>query len=270
MMPCVICPRECKVDRTERVGFCGEKGVRIAKIIDGFSYEEPCVGNVRAVFFYGCNLKCSYCQNAAISRNGANRNGLYDMQKLKEVFDAEAVDLITPTHFLDDIECAAKGSRARVIWNTSGYEKRESVERQLEFVDVFLTDFKYGDDALAEKFSAAGDYRAVATEAIRIMRQKKDVFDSGIMKSGLIVRHLVLPDYIENTLRALDILADTVGTDVTLSLMSQFTPFDGSITRRLKPIEYKIACEYALKKGFHGYFQELDSAQSAYTPDFLH
>lgn len=279
---CKICPRACGVDRREAVGACGAGYyARVAKTVDPFCYEEPCLGDLGAVFFCGCSLRCSYCQNIAISRGGAAGEEYTD-ERLADLFDRmteenRAVDLVTPTHYLDRIECAVSlcKIKPRIVYNTSGYETEQAVKRAAAFTDVFLTDFKYGDCDTAARLSAARDYPSVALRALEAMRDAVpdswEERESGkILKRGLIVRHLVLPGETRNSLAVLDMIKSAVGADVTISLMSQFTPNGkGGPSRRLKKLEYKIVCEHALKLGFrNGYFQDLDSASSAYTPVF--
>lgn len=276
-MICRDCPRNCGVDRTNARGFCGiGEYARIAKIAEPFDYEEPCLGTVTAVFFGGCSLKCSYCQNYEISRAATGRE--YDDGALADVF-AHAkypIDLVTPTHCLSAIERAFSraGGHKPVIYNTSGYETADGVRRAAAFADVFLTDFKYADNALAKRFSGVSDYFERASEAIEIMRETKDEWeqtpDGAVLTRGVIVRHLVLPGCVENSRAVLDHIAKTLGTDTVVSIMSQFTPNGaGEPSRRISALEYKIVTEHALKLGFrNGYFQDFSSASSAFTPDF--
>lgn len=278
-MMCVDCPRACNVDReTGAKGFCGGgKFAYISKIVPRFAYEEPCLGKtVTAVFFGGCSLGCSYCQNYKISRAAVGTE--YSDAELASLFDGagDRIDLVTPTHYLTAIERAlpfCKKSNS-LIYNTSGYETVSGINRAAAFSDVFLTDFKYADCDTAKMYSRAADYSKVARRALVEMRKTKDewIYADGlrVLRRGLIVRHLVLPGHIENSLHALDIIANEIGTDTVLSLMSQFTPNGvGAPDRSLKRIEYKIVAEHALKLGFsNGYFQEYSSADNAYTPDF--
>lgn len=278
-MNCNDCPRGCNVDRTTARGFCGEGYLaRVAKVVKGFAYEEPCLGKtVDAVFFSGCNLRCSYCQNIAISRGGAGRE--YGNGELGALFDGmdNAVDLVTPTHFLSAIERAANGCKRahKYIYNTSGYETADGVRRAASFCAVFLTDYKYADEALAARYSSAPDYPKTALRAITEMKKlSPDVWEENdgvkTLKTGVVIRHLVLPGQVENTLRALDAVARECGTDTLISLMSQFTPNGiGEPTARLKKLEYKLAAEHALSLGFkNGFFQEFDSASPSFIPDF--
>ncbi|MCH5161943.1 MAG: radical SAM protein [Clostridiales bacterium] len=277
MYVCYDCPRECGIDREKSVGFCGcGVNARIAKVVSPFEYEEPGLGKLSAVFFSGCNLRCSYCQNVAISRGAVGEE--YDDEGLAEVFDKAvgALDLVTPTHYVGAIERAAAlcKKKHRMIWNTSGYETEDGVKRASEIADVFLTDIKYCDKAIAKRFSAAPDYFDRAKKAVKLMREKKDEFfvEDGqpVLKKGLLVRHLVLPGCAEDSKRVLEFVAGELGTDTYISLMSQFTPNGvGEPTVRLKRIEYKIVAEHALKLGFkNGFFQDFSSADKKYTPDF--
>lgn len=272
---CYDCPRLCGAVRSITDGFCGAgENARVAKLVDPFLYEEPCLGPLSAVFFSGCNLRCSYCQNFLISRS-AGGDGYTD-SRLAELFDGvtdgNALDLVTPTQFLSALERAFSLTEKprRVIYNTSGYETEDGVRRARAFTSVFLADYKYSDGELGKKYSGAADYPSVALKALKAMREIKDVWSGDVLSEGLIVRHLVLPGHVNNSIRALDIIAGELGTDTVISLMSQFTPNGvGEPSVRLKKIEYKIVEEHALKLGFKtGYFQSFDSADSKYTPDF--
>ncbi len=274
---CNDCPRACGVDRTRAAGFCGAgEYARVAKAIAPFTYEEPVLGELSAVFFSGCNLRCSYCQNVAISR--AATGEVCDDNKLAGIFDGAvgALDLVTPTHFVSAIERALAlcNTKRRVIWNTSGYESVEGVRRASELADVFLTDIKYFSPDISKRFSGATDYFERVKAAVKIMREKRDTVvgegENAVMTSGLIVRHLVLPGCVDDSKRILDFVAAELGVDTYISLMSQFTPNGvGEPNRPLNKIEYKIVAEHALKLGFrHGFFQEFSSADGKYTPDF--
>lgn len=279
---CADCPRSCNVTRTVdffakqiefKSGYCKSQGVRIAKVITDFAYEEPVLGKCDAVFFSGCSLQCGYCQNREISQSGEVGKP-YTLEQMAQLFSGKRLDLITPTHFLTPIERAIALCEAKphIIWNTSGYETQNAVMREIKFTDVFLMDFKYGLNDCAKKYSNAADYFEFALNALKTIRANiTDEYDSaGVMKKGLIVRHLVLPDCLDNTFAVLSAVKNAVGVDTVISLMSQYTP-NGTYppNRKLKPIEYKAATSYALKIGFNnGYFQEISSADSSYTPDF--
>ena len=279
-MKCYDCPRLCGADREGgELGYCGGgKYAHVAKVIDNFTYEEPCLGkSVTAVFFGGCALKCSYCQNYKISRKEAGVG--YSDNKLAELFDRakNPIDLVTPSHYLSAIERSVSlcAHEHMFIYNTSGYEKVASVDRASEFTSVFLTDFKYSDNALALHLSNAPDYFDIALNAIKRMRYRvKDVWEDvdgqRILRHGLIVRHLVLPGQIENSIGVLDAIKKYLGEKTVISLMSQFTPNGaGEPSKPLSKIEYKIVVEHARKLGFYnGYIQEFSSADKKFTPDF--
>lgn len=282
-MKCYDCPRGCGADRERekngKTGVCGGgKFARIAKTIEDFAYEEPCLGKqVTAVFFGGCALGCSYCQNYKISRGGVGEE--YDDARLAALFEAakNPIDLVTPSHYLTAIERALKLCTHEhvFIYNTSGYETLSAVDRASAFTDVFLADFKYADSGIAARFSRAPDYFDVAVMAIERMRKNvKDTWSEQdgqrVLKRGLIVRHLVLPGQVKNSIAVLDAVKERLGTDTVISLMSQFTPNGvGEPTERLRKIEYKVVMEHAQKLGFNnGYIQEFSSADSSFTPDF--
>ena len=277
-MKCFDCPRACGADREHgEFGFCGGGYyASVAKTIDDFRYEEPCFGSVTAVFFGGCALRCSYCQNYKISRNAAGE--VYDDGMLARLFDGtdKTIDLVTPSHYLSSIELAVGLTKKchEYIYNTSGYETTEGIARAREFCGLFLTDFKYADGELALRLSNAPDYFDKAVAAIREMKKTADVWadeaNGRTLKRGVVIRHLVLPGHADNSIAVLDAIKAEFGTDVVLSLMSQFTPNGcGEPSARLKKIEYKLVAEHAMKLGFKiGYFQEFSSADSSYTPEF--
>lgn len=278
-MRCYDCPRKCGADRDGGAfGYCGGgRHARIAKVIEDFKYEEPCLGDaVTAVFFGGCALKCTYCQNYKISRGGAGKE--YSDAELAELLSGSKapLDLVTPSHYLSAIERAVDicGSLSGIVYNSSGYETVDAVRRAGMFTDVFLADFKYADDGLAERFSRAPDYTSIAVAALEKMRDTADVWTEengrSVLKRGLVVRHLVLPEQTQNSIAVLDAVAKYLGTDTVISIMSQFTPNGvGEPSARLKRLEYKLVVEHARRLGFkNGYIQRFDSADQRFTPDF--
>lgn len=278
MYICNDCPRRCGIDRDgNKAGVCGEGlSARIAKIISPFTYEEPCLGELSALFFSGCNLRCTYCQNIAISRGGAGK--IYTDEQLAEAFDGAvgALDLVTPTHFVGAIERALFlcKTKKRIIYNTSGYETESGVKRAAAFSDVFLTDLKYVGGGISSKYSAAPDYFKRASKALIAMRSTSDewaeINGARVLVRGLVVRHLVLPGHAADSMRALDFIKNELGADTVISLMSQFTPNGvGEPARKLKPLEYKLVVEHAMKLGLkNGYMQDFSSACAEYTPSF--
>ena len=277
---CNDCPRNCDIDRETDLGFCSVKSdIQVAKIIDNFMWEEPCLcfnKGVTAIFFAGCNLKCSFCQNEKISRCSCGKT--YTAEEfallLKELDqkDIDGIDLISPTQFTTKILEAFSiyKPRHKVIWNSNAYEKEENVEKLSRYVDVFLPDFKYHDDHLAVKYSKAPNYNEICIKAISIMNKNKpNVFEGNNMKQGVIVRHLILPDEINDSKKVLEDIKNNF-SEVCVSLMSQFLPVGNSDKKRkIKPIEYKILLSHFKKIGLkNGFFQDLESSNEAFVPKF--
>lgn len=284
-MRCELCPRRCGGERTaERGGgWCGmPAGVRVAKAMLHRWEEPPISGQNGAgtVFFSGCTLKCAYCQNGDISAGGWGKD--ISTQRLREIFEeliaqgAHNIELVTPTHFLPWILPALEPKLpVPVVYNCGGYERVETLQALEGKVDVYLPDLKYGDGDLAAELSSAGDYFPVATDAIREMyRQTCDyVIEDGLLKQGVLIRHLVLPGHLDNTRQVLDWIAETFRPgQVLVSLMRQYTPtpnMTGVMARRVTGGEYRAAVSYMANCGIvDGFTQEADSAQKLYTPRF--
>lgn len=274
---CETCPRNCMVDRKFSTGYCNELDeIRIAKIIDNFMWEEPCVTDkkgVCAIFFSGCNLKCSYCQNYEISRGRVGKiyseDDFVELLKEKEKNNSY-FDFITPTHFSDAILKALEKYQPKIpiIWNSSGYESVDMLKKLDKYISIYLLDFKYMDDELGRKLSHVSNYVGVAKKVLDFCAKKKDIFCDNLMKEGLILRHLVIPGEIQNSLDTLDYLASKYN-DRLISLMSQFTPTPLSpIKRKLTPLEYKIVENKFLKLFQNGYIQDFDSASEDFIPNF--
>lgn len=274
---CETCPRHCMVDRKFSTGYCNELDeIRIAKVIDNFMWEEPCVTDkkgVCAIFFSGCNLKCSYCQNYEISRGRVGKiyseDDFVELLKEKEKNNSY-FDFITPTHFSDAIlkALAKYQPKIPIIWNSSGYESVDMLKKLDKYISIYLLDFKYMDDELGRKLSHVSNYVGVAKKVLDFCAKKKDVFCDNLMKEGLILRHLVIPGEIQNSLDTLDYLASKYN-DRLISLMSQFTPTPLSpIKRKLTPLEYKILENKFLKLFQNGYIQDFDSASEDFIPNF--
>lgn len=284
---CNICPRACGVDRSEIRGFCGEgKPARVAKTML-HRWEEPCIsgeGGSGAIFFSGCSLKCVYCQNGAISRDGKGESlsasQLAELMLELQAQGAENINLVTPTHFASQIREALALLRGKLhiptVWNTSGYETVETLRSLEGMVDIFLTDFKYFSAELAARYSAAPDYPDVAAKALLEMVRITGVpvLEGGKLLRGTVVRHLVLPSHYRDSLDVLRQIDSLVGaSSVLLSLMAQYTPefLRGDfpeLSRRITTYEYQKVADEALRLGFDGFFQERDSATDAFTPDF--
>lgn len=280
-MLCNDCPRQCNIDRSSQVGFCGcPDKIVVSKIIENFKWEEPCISGNKgtlAIFFAGCNLKCCYCQNHKISFSckGKQFSSEEFAKYLNSVDQSKysAIEFISPTQFSSLILNALKNFEKKIpiVWNSGGYEKADMIKRLAKHVDVFMPDLKYVDSKLSKELSQAADYFQQASETLRMMRKckEKEIFKDGILTSGLLIRHLVLPSFVKDSLKVLDFLASEI-KDPFISLMSQFTPTPFSkIKRKLYPLEYKLVLEHAKKLGLEkGYFQDLDSASESFIPSF--
>ncbi len=284
---CMLCPRECGVDRTKETGFCGMGHTLTAARASLHFWEEPCIagyGGAGTVFFSGCSLRCVYCQNREISAGGKGME--ITVERLRRIFyeliddGAMCIDLVTPTHFADLIAeaLAAEKLPVPVVYNCGGYERVETLKMLQGLVDVYLPDYKYAHPALSAKVSAAPDYPQTALAALKEMvRQTGDyaLDGEGLLTRGVLIRHLVLPGFIENSLDCIDILTDAFPEKtVLLSVMSQYTPPPfplafPSLNRRLTAEEYARVTDYLYLLGRDNvYVQELSSAQEEYTPDF--
>ena len=284
-MICTLCPRRCGAERTAEAGggFCRMPGgLRVARAILHHWEEPPISGQNGAgtVFFSGCTLGCVYCQNGDISAGGFGKD--ISTARLREIFEeliakgAHNIELVTPTHFLPWILPALTPRLpVPVVYNCGGYERVETLRALEGLVDVYLPDLKYADGALAAELSGAADYFPVACEAIREMFRQVGpyVLEDGLLTRGVVIRHLVLPGYLDNTRRVLDWIAETFAPgDVLVSLMSQYTPtanMTGRLARRVTAAEYRAAADYMRNCGItDGFVQERTSAEEAYTPAF--
>lgn len=287
MSTCTLCPRRCAVDRAERTGFCSVGSVPTVARAALHFFEEPCISGTRGsgtVFFVGCNLRCVFCQNETISRGKGGK--AVTPQRLREIYSeliaqgAHNVNLVTPSHFADAVaESLEGGLPVPVVWNCGGYESVDTLRKLEGKVQIYLPDFKYADASLAARFSKAPDYPAVAEAAIREMvRQTGDfAFDGdGMLQSGVLIRHLVLPGHLENTFGVIDRVRQMFPRDgqVLFSLMSQYTPVVDvpqfpELCRRLTEEEYAAAEQYLFDSGIEdGFVQDRASAETDYIPTF--
>ena len=250
-------------------------------------FEEPCLSGERGsgtIFFSGCNLRCLFCQNYEISHGGkgleVSESELVDCMLYLQDIGAHNINLVTPSNYTNllqtTLEKAKPIVKLPIVWNSSGYETVANLKKTEGLVDVYLPDFKYSDDDLAWDYSHAKGYREVALAALEEMRrqQPNDVFDNdGMMQKGVIVRHLVLPGQIENTVDALRDIA-SVDKSLYVSLMGQYFPTDNvknhpTLSRRLTANEYDEAIDSFFSAGlYNGFSQDLDSATEEYVPDF--
>ena len=283
---CTLCPRRCGVDRTRgQLGFCKMPGQIHAARAGVHYWEEPVISGSfgsGAVFFSGCTLKCAFCQNYNISQE--NFGEPMTSAELRAAFErlidegVQNINLVTPTHFLPDILPALEPKLpVPVVYNCGGYESMETL-RQLEGkIDVYLPDFKYSDNALAKKLSSAPDYFETASAAILEMYRQvgKPVIEGDEMKRGVLVRHLVLPGCVDNSLGVLDWVAEHFRSgDILFSLMSQYVPMGRAaemppFDRRITELEYDSVLSYMMLLRIEdGYTQDFSSAERGYTPSF--
>ena len=284
---CNVCPRKCNINRATSPGFCGVNDKLIIRKVMLHQYEEPILVNSEdkgsgTIFFAGCNLKCVYCQNYDVSHTNNGKEisilELVEIFKKLERAGAGNIDLVSPTHYTNQIIEALKIYKPKipVIWNTGGYESPETINKLNGFVDIFLTDFKYANDDYSFKYSKAKDYVINAKNSLITMKKYKNenIFVKNKLVSGIIVRHMVLPTLVKDSINVLNIIAEILGTDAIISLMSQYVPMGkaveyNEINRKITPLEYKTVVSYAKKLGFkNAFIQDLESSSSSYTPNF--
>lgn len=284
-MICTLCPRSCGAERTETVpgGVCGQPLTPVAAKAMLHQWEEPCLVGVHGagcVFFSGCNLRCCFCQNDPISLQGQGKP--VSAARLREIYGeliaqgAACIDLVTPTHFTPVIaESLEPALPVPVVWNSGGYENPETLRMLAGKVDIYLPDLKYALSAPAKKYSGAEDYFDWASATILEMFHQTGPYkmENGQLKSGVLIRHLLLPGELENTRRVIDWVAETFRPgDVLFSLMAQYTPQPGAVgnlARHVTKAEYAAAVQYLENCGVtDGYTQERTSAKEEYTPNF--
>lgn len=282
MNGCDLCPVRCGADRNRRAGACGVKGITVAKYCL-HAYEEPFLSPARksgAVFFGGCSLRCAFCQNYEVSR--AKRGKELSPKELTEIFlrleeaGAENIDLVTPDHIAPLVGEALSIYKPRVpvVYNSSGYCRTESLREIDPYVDVYLPDLKFYSSDLSERYTGRKDYFAYASESIRFMVKKPVLTENGQMKSGIAVRHLIMPCCTSDSLKILDFLKEILPANAPVSLMRQYTPMGEAekfpeLTRTLTDREYRRVKDYALSLGFSNlYAQDKKSAAKEFVPDW--
>ena len=287
---CMLCPRNCGVDRTGgRRGVCGAgEHVKAARAALHF-WEEPCISGDRGsgtVFFSYCGLQCVYCQNRAISRGKAGKE--ISAERLAEIFleleheGDHNINLVTPTHYIPQIAAAVEQAKKQglllpIVYNTSGYEKAESIALLRGVIDIYLTDFKYMDEGLSGRYSGAPDYAKWAKKALKEMVEQagEAVFDGdGMMQKGVIVRHLLLPGCLSDSKNVVRYLFETYGNRIFYSLMNQYTPVSGNdaypeLRRRVTDEEYEALIDFAVDLGVeNGFMQQGGTAEESFIPPF--
>ena len=282
MSICNTCPRRCGVDRERQNGICGVPGTFMLARAGLHHWEEPCISGSRGsgtVFFSGCNMGCIFCQNYEISQRGKGK--AVTPERLREIFEelasqeAHNINLVTPTHYAEALLPVLENAPVPVVWNSSGYDSVQTLQKLAGKVDVYLPDLKFADGALAATVSRAPDYPQTARAAILEMVRQTGPYqmENGLLKKGVLIRHLVLPGQVDNSLAVIDWVADTFERgQVLFSLMSQYTPYrplGGDWDRRLDKREWIKVRNYMKKRGItDGYVQDLSSAKAEYTPAF--
>ena len=280
---CRLCPRQCGIDRTSgSVGFCGCPGTALVAKSMLHKWEEPALagnGGSGAVFFGGCTLKCRFCQNGTISGGAVGKT--MNSYALRALFEdliaqgAENIDLVTPTHFLPDIVPALTPKLpVPVVYNCGGYERVETLRLLEGKVDIYLPDLKYSEARLAKSLSGAADYFPRAKAAIREMVRQTGpvIWEGDKVVRGTIIRHLILPGHVENSLKVLDWIGSAFAPgEVLVSLMRQYTPMPGleaPLNRKVSDEEYDAVLSWMYLNDLEGFTQEAEAAGTQFIPDF--
>ena len=282
-LECTLCPRACRVNRAAgRRGFCGCPDTALVAKTMLHKWEEPALagsGGSGAVFFGGCTLGCRFCQNRAIS--ASPKGTPMDSARLRQAMEtlieqgAENIDLVTPTQFLPTlIPALTPKLPVPVVYNCGGYETVETVKALDGLVDIWLPDMKYADSRLAASLSSAGDYFPVASQAIRTMAEQTGPvrWQGDKVVSGVIIRHLILPGQVENSLKVLDWIGETFAPgQVLVSLMRQYTPMPGlpaPLDRAITEEEYQAVLSWMYLNNLEGFTQEASASDRGFIPDF--
>ncbi|HNZ99309.1 MAG TPA: radical SAM protein [Ruminococcus sp.] len=289
MNKCMLCPRKCGTDRNVTKGLCGAGNNAIVARASLHNWEEPCISyknGAGTVFFSGCNLHCCFCQNNKISNELFGKE-ITDRQladiflRLQEI-GADNIDLVTPTHFVQNIIKALDMIKHRlvvpVVYNCGGYELNETIAILDGYIDIYLPDLKYYSSEISAKYSKAPNYFDVASEAVLAMKKqvgKLRYNDEGGLIKGTIIRHMVLPSHRHDSIRIIEWISENTSPDeVLVSIMNQYTPFDfipdefKELKRRVTKMEYHSVTDRAAELGIKGFTQEKSSASEEYVPDF--
>ncbi len=285
-MKCNLCPRNCGADREQTIGVCGvSRKIKIARAAPHF-WEEPCISGSKGsgtIFFSGCPLKCVFCQNQKISAGAFGKE--IEKNELKEIINnlkdsgVHNINFVTPTHYADILaDILEEDFSLPIVYNSSGYEKVETLQKLNGKIQIYLPDFKYFSKELSSRYSKAPDYPEVAKKSIiQMFNQvgKVEFDDNGLLKKGVIIRHLMLPGQLDNTFDIIDWVHENFKKgDVLFSLMSQYFPCGDlqsypELQRKISDEEYSRAQEYMLTLGMDdGYFQDYESATEDFVPDF--
>lgn len=287
---CELCPHRCKVNRLEgKIGRCkAGKNVKIA-LASVHEFEEPCISGKNGsgtIFFSNCNLSCKFCQNYEISGEGYGKE--ITIEELANIFIKQQekgvnnINLVTPTmyvyHIIEAIKIAKeKGLKIPIIYNTNGYENVETIKMLKGYIDVYLPDFKYYNNEIAKKYSGIENYYEITSKAIKEMISQvgNPIFDeNGIIQKGVIIRHLILPNYMQNTKNVLKYIKENIGKDTYVSVMAQYFPTykakqDEKLNRKINIKEYKeIEKHIYMLELNNGYMQDLGKHEEEYVPNF--
>lgn len=288
LQKCEICPHKCKIDRTKnQVGRCKSKDTVKVALASIHNFEEPCISGRNGsgtVFFSNCNLSCEFCQNYEISQQGVGKE--ISIERLAEIFieqqsrGADNINLVSPTSYAVQIIEAIKiaknnGLKIPIIYNTNGYENIETLKLLEGYIDIYLPDLKYAENDLAKKYSKIENYFEIATSAIKEMyRQvgKNEYDENGIIKAGIIIRHLILPNHTENSKKVLKWIAENMPKNITVSVMAQYFPTYKAkeikdINRKITKYEYQKIENYLYSLDLeNGYIQEMGNNEEIYVP----
>ncbi len=287
---CMLCPRNCKVNRHKSVGFCGASDKVKLAYYSLHQWEEPIISGENGsgtVFFSNCNLRCLFCQNKKISTDRNSYGKEISNDKLKEIFlklqdlGAHNINLVTPTHYVPQIidvlkEVKNKNLKIPVVYNTSSYENVSTIESLKGLIDIYLADLKYFDDELGNKYSKCNDYFKYASLAIGEMYKQTGKFQikDNLLVSGLVVRVLVLPGHVDDSKKIIKYLYDTYKDNIIISIMNQYTPVCKindfpNLNRKLTDEEYDEVIDYACSLGIENAFvQEGETQSESFIPDF--
>ena len=288
LQKCEICPHKCKIDRTKnQVGRCKSKDTVKVAIASIHNFEEPCISGRNGsgtVFFSNCNLSCEFCQNYEISQQGLGKE--ISIERLAEIFieqqlrGADNINLVSPTSYAVQIIEAIKiaknnGLKIPIIYNTNGYENVETLKLLEGYIDVYLPDLKYAENDLAKKYSKIENYFEIATSAIKEMYRQageNEYDENGIIKKGIIIRHLILPNHTENSKKVLKWIAENMPKNITVSVMAQYFPTYKAkeikdINRKITKYEYQKIENYLYSLDLeNGYIQEMGNNEEIYVP----
>lgn len=283
---CVLCPRRCFTNRYKKKGLCGADDKLVVAYYSLHMWEEPIISGINGsgtIFFSNCSMKCLYCQNKKISLEGYGK--VITIEKLSDIMmelqekGAHNINFVTPTHYsyhiIEAIKLVKDKLHIPIVYNTSGYENDYSIDEINEYVDIYLTDFRYFDDELAFKYSFINNYVDTCKKALDSMFKSKNtiIIEDGIMKSGIIVRVLIIPGHIDDSKKIIKYLYDKYKDNIIISIMNQYTPVNytkySNLNRKLSEEEYMEVVNYAEEIGVENAFIQVgDTQDESFIPPF--